>query len=220
MYQHDHEGLDLERSDDPIAWLRYWLRYWKRTWIALSIGAFVCFASCVRFDLFASSNDPPSLKWKRHGNLVNKPVVMTPVRMGDELEVTIANQGETTLRYRSEFGTQPQDKERWIETCSELEEKGSWCPLPYEPCCVGRTFDLHPRSKVVLHTRFRHSRRERILARFIEMEDAGFREDLVVVACEGPRLTFDSHQAILPASAALSAFGIWMTVRVVNRRTA
>jgi hypothetical protein len=60
------------------------------------------------------------------------------------------------------------------------------------------------------------ARRERMLASFTEKDT--YRTGIVVLAAEGPRVTFDGGRLWLFLGAAVAAFCIWIAVRLVNRR--
>lgn len=193
-----------------------WLRFSNRMWIALTIVAAVCLTSCIRFEVFASASDPPSIEWDgmfstTGDSLTNQPIVVSTLREGNEVTVTVANQGTTALCYRAVGRS-------GIQVFWELEDWGQWTQAGWDWCGMGKeNFELPPGDQVALSFNFEDPRRERMLGNFGEKGTE--RRGLVVLACESRRLTFDPHMSVIPAGAALASFGIWMTVRVVNRRT-
>ncbi len=122
----------------------------------------------------------------------------------------MANEGTTTLEYYSAGRSH-------IQLFQEFEDLGEWTPTNWDWCETGKDeFELAPGEQVGLAVDFWDPRRERMLATFTE--EGTNRSGMVVLAAEGPRLTFDPDRAILFFSAVFAAFGIWLSVRIVNWR--
>ena len=189
-----------------------WRRPSKRAGITVAMVVVVCLGSCVRFEVFARADAPPSAEWFATSTLPlqNRPVVVSTLwEDEDEVSVLVANEGVTTLSYRSVGRS-------GIQSYQELESWGGWVAAGWDGCGTGKEdFELAPGEKILLTARFEDLRRERMLANFDELGTE--RGGLVVLACESRRLTFDPSNALLPVAASLAACGIWVTVRVVNR---
>jgi hypothetical protein len=179
--------------------------------------ALIVAALCLRFDVFASPDDPPCPEWRgeflaKNAPLENVPVVVKAEIKGEGLTVTVKNEGSTTLEYSSAGRS-------GIQLFQEFEETGGWIPAGWDWCGTGKeTQQLAPGEQVGLAVGFSDPRRERMLACFDE-KDTG-RSGMVVLAAEDIRLFPSVRWAVLVPGmgAAFMAFGVWLGVRIVNRR--
>jgi hypothetical protein len=186
-------------------------------WGGLASVVLLLALTCVRYEIFAVPDAPPSSKWSESLlpetlPLQNVPVVVASKDNRDgSRTVTVANQGATALAY---FG-HGRSSIIWLQ---ELEEGREWIPAGgWSGCGMGiEEFELAPGDQVELTVEFQDLRRERMLGAFAEQDTE--RSGFVVLASEGPGVSLNIEMLILLACTGYAAFMLWLGVRVVNRR--
>src|SRR5579872_2590498 len=182
----------------------FWLT--RRTAILVVTVPLAVLLTCFRMEVFAPASAPASPGWQERlfsmddMPLENIPVVVATEAAAEGISVTVANAGSTTIVY-SANAYAPSD----VELFQEFEELGRWTPAYSNTCGTGiAEFEILPGENVELAVEFLSSRRERMLTLFREKD--AHRSALLLLAVEGPRMTFDSNWASLSLVSAIAAF--------------
>jgi hypothetical protein len=174
--------------------------------------------ACIRLQIFANPSAEPASGWRDmfadDMPLQNVPQIMATAIDSNGVTVTVANCGETTLRY---LATSPSD----IQLFQEREIMGMWASGTFDWCGLGKEdYDLAPGQQIPLAVEFWDPGRERMLASFTEKETN--RCGMIVPASEAPCIGFDVRTAGLHMSATIATVAaagiVWLCVRGVNRR--
>jgi hypothetical protein len=116
----------------------------------------------------ALSTAPPDAEWSKLSNdgeqpLANVPAVSSPKSRGNEICVTVTNNGDTTLTYYS-------GGSKHVQLFQECEQNGEWQMGNWDWCGTGKEyFELAPGQSADLVVEvWDTGKRERMLAHFIE----------------------------------------------------
>jgi hypothetical protein len=141
--------------------------------------------------------------------LQNVAVVVSTARHSNGMTVTLANEGTTTLTYYAADRS-------GIQLFQEFEEMGVWTAANWDWCGTGKEdYELAPGKQFELAIDFWDTRRERMVACFTEKDTN--RSGMIVLAAEGGRIGLNVEMLILLSGTALTAFCVWLAVRIANR---